>query len=295
MSSPSPQLQLLEVLSDHIDLISIHDIGAIGGLKDGPLQILQSIKNSRYLAYEADPKSEYFTPRDWFSKLQLSNRINIPFLAGSSERIVRFNITKDSRCSSILYPDSNTISLYQGNADRFQIVEHQWLPMTTIDTISGLFNDSPSVIKVDAQGYDLQVLEGANNTIKTHRPYIIVEMNTLNYYQSQASFGSISSYLESLGYHLARFYPANHYFLTSGKGPHIVNFVDGLWVPNHSLDLPRELLLKELILEVAFSLCFSQKTFKMLSHLNLNNLSPLIQMFANSVADASFRYSDHSA
>lgn len=53
---------------------------------------------------------------------------------------------------------------------------------------------SPKIIKIDAEGFDLEVLKGATQTLQHHRPSIIVEVNTSDA-QSQ-----VRSFMQSLGY-----------------------------------------------------------------------------------------------
>jgi len=51
----------------------------------------------------------------------------------------------------------------------------------------------PSIIKVDAEGYDMHVLRGLKCTIEYHRPYIMVE-------NSQCTFNELSEFCNELSY-----------------------------------------------------------------------------------------------
>lgn len=51
---------------------------------------------------------------------------------------------------------------------------------TSIITLDSLNLDMISVMKIDVEGYEIQVLEGAINTIKKNKPYIILEIWPMN-------------------------------------------------------------------------------------------------------------------
>lgn len=56
-----------------------------------------------------------------------------------------------------------------------------------------LFSLSPDLIKVDTQGYELQVLQGAIETLKNSMPTLILEVSKKNFFE-------INNFLEPLGY-----------------------------------------------------------------------------------------------
>lgn len=59
--------------------------------------------------------------------------------------------------------------------------------------LDDIYDGIPSIIKIDVEGHELQVLEGAINTIKTHMPMILIEIH--NFENSE-----IPKFLENLGY-----------------------------------------------------------------------------------------------
>ena len=69
----------------------------------------------------------------------------------------------------------------------------QSIEIKTLDS----FNLSPDLIKIDVQGFDYNVLVGAVNTIKLHRPVIIIESET------KKSRNNIGDFLTQLGYGVA--------------------------------------------------------------------------------------------
>jgi FkbM family methyltransferase len=77
------------------------------------------------------------------------------------------------------------------NSDELLIQET--VNVITLDS----YNFSPSLIKIDTQGYELNVLKGAEQTLKIHKPVIIAEC------ENKKLFNGVNGYLEPLGYKLA--------------------------------------------------------------------------------------------
>jgi len=73
------------------------------------------------------------------------------------------------------------------------------------------------IIKIDVQGYEEHVIDGAINTIAKHRPYLFVEFeeDMLKIMGSSEEF--LTTKIESLGYVVKRFQEGISYQTTSGK------------------------------------------------------------------------------
>jgi FkbM family methyltransferase len=63
------------------------------------------------------------------------------------------------------------------------------------------------ILKVDTQGFDLNVLQGAKGLLATHAiKTIFLEVNFIPMYRHQATFIELHSFLSSFGYRLVDFY-----------------------------------------------------------------------------------------
>ncbi len=74
----------------------------------------------------------------------------------------------------------------------------------TLDSLS-LFdgkNKGTSLLKLDVQGYELEVLKGGEKTL-TILDYILVEANLEQLYVNQPSFTQVNNYLNSKGFELS--------------------------------------------------------------------------------------------
>ena len=76
-----------------------------------------------------------------------------------------------------------------------------------------------------SQGFDLEVLKGAEKIIREHQPWLVVELNFLSFYQSQASINSVFNWLTNAGYNLGGLFN-DHY-----SGDQWLAFADGVFVP----------------------------------------------------------------
>lgn len=87
-----------------------------------------------------------------------------------------------------------------GNCGAGYISHGTEIEMITIDSLE--LSDC-GLIQLDIEGYELNALKGAENTIKKHSPVIVVEDNGLSEKYGSKS-GAITEYLEEFGYSIAK-------------------------------------------------------------------------------------------
>jgi len=78
------------------------------------------------------------------------------------------------------------------------------------------FNDVV-FIKIDVQGYESFVIDGAEETIKKHRPYLFVEFEDHLLKEQGSSENELKAKIESLGYVVKQFQEGIPYQTESGK------------------------------------------------------------------------------
>ena len=87
-----------------------------------------------------------------------------------------------------------------------EILPHR-VEKSTLDDWACLNHPGPiSVIKIDTQGADLDVLRGAERLIASHRPWIIVEMIFLPLYAGQAAPHAVLSWAGVRGYRIGSWF-----------------------------------------------------------------------------------------
>lgn len=72
------------------------------------------------------------------------------------------------------------------------------VPVTTLDAYFAERGGRPAFIKVDVEGHELEVLEGARETVSAHRPALLVECETRH--RPDGDVRPVFEFLLSLGY-----------------------------------------------------------------------------------------------
>jgi len=77
----------------------------------------------------------------------------------------------------------------------------------SLHTLDDVYKGTPSVVKIDVEGHEMDVLKGADVTLRTYKPAIIIEIHDFNN-------SKIPDYLKNLGYGAVISRPcANYLFL----------------------------------------------------------------------------------
>lgn len=93
------------------------------------------------------------------------------------------------------------------------------VPVTTLDAYLAARGTGPAMIKIDVEGHELEVLQGARETLAAHRPTLLVECETRH--RPDGDVRPVCDFMVSLGYEatffegrrrrpLAEFDPAVH-------------------------------------------------------------------------------------
>ncbi len=78
----------------------------------------------------------------------------------------------------------------------------EWIEISTLDLEMEKFS-APKIdlIKIDAEGFELNVLKGARNTIERDHPIMVIEVVDVNLQQQGTNSFKLIEYLKGLGYH----------------------------------------------------------------------------------------------
>ena len=111
---------------------------------------------------------------------------------GGEEKISNFYITKRKDSSSILKPNqqNNINKIY----DTSEILEINVKKLDSI--ISTVEISRPSILKLDVQGYELEVLKGASNILK-YIDYIVTEVSFVEIYSNQVTNKDLTNFMIS--------------------------------------------------------------------------------------------------
>jgi FkbM family methyltransferase len=120
--------------------------------------------------------------------------------AGPRDGTVEFHATRASAVAGVLAPVA-------GLSDRVPSGDHEIdavvrVPMVRIDALLAQYGiTTVDLLKVDAEGYDLEVLRGAEDALCAHRVRVVIaEVFFVAYREGQAYFWDIAGYLHGFGY-----------------------------------------------------------------------------------------------
>ncbi|MBF2066315.1 MAG: FkbM family methyltransferase [Calothrix sp. C42_A2020_038] len=187
-------IQLLAKLNIHPVLI---DIGASAGTPE----IWTSIANqSIYVGFDPDRREVHEPKEGLFYKSIIVNKA-ITSDAGSNE--VLFNLTKFPQCSSILKPDTESVSEFLFS-DYFIIEREAKVKAITLDTVIDEFSlNQVYWIKTDTQGTDLRIFNSLSDKNKSRVLAIDVEPGLVDVYQGEDLFVDIHQNLVKQGFWLS--------------------------------------------------------------------------------------------
>lgn len=144
--------------------------------------------NLKYILFEPNPnefKKLNFN-RKYYNQYKAYN-----FALSDENKILKLYITKGIYQSSVLKPNFNLTSQFL-NPERYSIIGKELLNAKKLDYFK---IDNADFIKIDTQGYNYQILNGAAKTLK-NTIGIETEVEFAQVYTKQKLFGDISSYLK---------------------------------------------------------------------------------------------------
>lgn len=123
---------------------------------------------------------------------------------GASSGVMAINVSKNSQFSS--FNDlTETATSFDPNAE-FKASES--VVVKTLDEAAPRDLSSNVLLKIDTQGYERPVLEGAKETLK-HVSGVLLELPIINIYKDNWRFHEAVAYMNDSGFVLAQVHPVN--------------------------------------------------------------------------------------
>lgn len=147
----------------------LYDIGGNIGLTAVP--ILNAMPRCRVVSFEPSPNSLPFLKKTHESSSWKNRWTIIDKAVGESNGQVQFSIGAESDGAF----DG------RGATGRRESITNAFVPMTTLDAAwRALGNEPVSVIKIDVEGFEKEVLAGARQCLADQRPVVILEWSKAN-------------------------------------------------------------------------------------------------------------------
>lgn len=131
-------------------------------------------------------------------------------LNGVSDRVRVIEAACSHQPGVLAMPVWNTLTTAWGSGNALfnlypqQGVEPTWIPVCTVrlDDFVRAGAPPPDVIKIDVEGAELWVLEGAREILKAHRPFVFLEVHAFAWHLFETTEERLRTFLAEVGYEL---------------------------------------------------------------------------------------------
>lgn len=164
------------------------DIGARGGINPSIEKYMDIL--DVYLSEADDSESTKLNNEEVLYKVHKG-------IGRTSQGEVDLHLCKKPELSSFLKPNGRFLDYYTNeNPSRFEVINKTKIDITNVSTIFKN-RDSLDILKIDVQGYELEVIRGLGEV----RPLIIeTEISFVPIYQDSATFFDLGKEIYDLGY-----------------------------------------------------------------------------------------------
>ena len=129
----------------------------------------------------------------------LRDRVDVlPFAAGATPGVARLNVSAQDDSSSMLPIGRRQVAEFPGT----QQATTRDVEVIALESILSADLPAPRLLKIDVQGFELEVLKGAGDSLGLFDE-IFVECSFAELYQGQALAGEVVAYLVARGFALA--------------------------------------------------------------------------------------------
>ena len=186
--------------------IVLADIGSAGGLKD------------RWLPARAVVSALLFEPRDEGEVKQQGRDTLYPVALGPEAGRATLNITALPNMSSTLTPNRPLLETFRKKGEHTKIVATLDMPVDTLDALAEREGRTIDAIKVDTQGSELGILEGARGCFSSSVILAEVELSFFERYAGQAIASDIIAFMRAQGFELLDLYRLKRYRRKNAEG-----------------------------------------------------------------------------
>lgn len=186
------QSQFFKEITERNPIVLI-DIGARGGIAQKWEPFRSSIK---VIGFEPD---ENECRR--LNETVENNRIYLPIALFNKKGKIRLNLTRNPACYSTYEPNYTLINRFL-DAEEYEVTGTIDVQCDTLDeVISNADVQEIDFIKLDTQGSELQVLEGAENSLSQFCVFgVEIEVEFSSLYKDQPLFADVDSFLRDRGF-----------------------------------------------------------------------------------------------
>jgi FkbM family methyltransferase len=199
------QSEYMRKLFDYLDIDCVFDVGANEGQYG---EFLRNMVGYKGLIISFEPIQECF---DLLRNKSLHdpNWLIHPIALGDSNGCLKFNVMAGSQFSSFLDPDDSKLKMF---SERNIVLRPINVEMKTLHDIVPEIIKNTGVkslyLKLDTQGFDLNVARGAQDQLMMFRA-LQTEASVTPIYKGAPSFAETLTFFQRSGYELSGIFPNN--------------------------------------------------------------------------------------
>lgn len=179
--------------------IVLADIGSAGGLKD------------RWAPARPAVSAMLFEPRDGGEPRAEGRDMLYPVALGPEKGRALLNLTALPNMSSTLQPNRALLETFRKKGAHTQITGTLEMPVDTLDAVAAQAGRGVDAIKVDTQGSEIGILNGARRCLAETVILAEIEVSFFERYEGQALFGDIETLMRGSGFELLDLYRLKRY------------------------------------------------------------------------------------
>ncbi|MDF2945761.1 MAG: FkbM family methyltransferase [Bacillales bacterium] len=173
--------------------IKVVDVGASGGID---IRWNSIIEHTIPILFEPDPR-EFNNLKEKLPENYIVFNTALSDIPG----LIEFHLCKKQQVSSVYKPNYELISKFPAS-ERFDVLKTIQVQADTLDNkLDSVGISDVDFIKIDTQGYELSILQGARNTLKCVIG-IEVEVEFIEIYENQPLFEEVNGYITDLGFEM---------------------------------------------------------------------------------------------
>lgn len=196
--------------------VTFVDVGSAGGL------------DRRWRDFRPILSTVLFEPREGgaVGTLGRGQSRTYPVALGDRAGEADLHITALANMSSFLEPDSMVFSRYRKKGRDAEVVSTEKVPVERLDAIARADGLRPDVLKVDTQGSELQVLEGAEESLSSV-VLADIEVSFFRRYIGQPLFAQVESWMNARGFELIELHRLKRYRAANSLGARFPTIGEG--------------------------------------------------------------------
>jgi FkbM family methyltransferase len=179
--------------------IVLADVGSAGGLKD------------RWRPARPIVSALLFEPRDGGEVTQRGRDTLFPIALGPEAGRATLNVTALPNMSSTLEPNRPLLETFRKKGEHTRILSTLEMPVDTLDAVAARTGRRIDAIKVDTQGSEIGILEGARTCLAQDILIAEVEVSFFHRYVGQAVVTDIVTFMADHGFELLDLYRLKRY------------------------------------------------------------------------------------